>query len=164
MKKHDEGYTLILVLIVLLVMTFTAVSILSVSASNIRKQGESVAAMKNKYKAAGEIEKAVASIDAELAKISNGFGNAFLTGILDEDTVSFSEPVWNEEENGITVHLESHCDTVIIVCNILIKGSEIEATAEGKFDITDPELVYTGYEVVTGEQTAAEPENGGAEG
>lgn len=163
-KKHDEGYTLVLVLIVMLIMSMVAVSVLSISASNIRKQGESVRQMQDKYKAAGAIEEAVALISAELEENSSEFGKEYLEKLLDTQKITFSEPVLvsEGEKETVSVQLEARSDDVVIVCELLIEGT-VALSGEGMFDITDPKLTYAAYEVTVEPETAAEPTNGGGE-
>ena len=64
MKKHNEGYSLVLVLVVLVLMSLVASFILSVSLKNLQSQTAAVSRMEDKYTAAGEIEKIVAQLEA----------------------------------------------------------------------------------------------------
>lgn len=64
MKKHNEGYSLVLVLVVLTLMSLVASFILSVSLKNLKSQTAAVTRMQDEYTAAGEIEKVVGKLKA----------------------------------------------------------------------------------------------------
>ena len=68
MKKHDEGYALVLVLVVILVLGIVASSLLSFALSNLKNQRASIDRMADKYEAAGEIEKLVAVLSEPYEK------------------------------------------------------------------------------------------------
>lgn len=63
MKKHNEGYTLVLVLVVMLVLTIVATAILTFSVSNLKNQQRMVDRMQDKYAAEGAIEAVMAQLD-----------------------------------------------------------------------------------------------------
>lgn len=56
MKKHDEGYVLPLVLVVMIVMCLIATSLMSFSLQNLKSQQASIDRMVEKYKAEGVVE------------------------------------------------------------------------------------------------------------
>lgn len=60
MKKHDEGYVLAYVTVVLLLFCLIASMILTSAMKNMNNQQNSIAQMKDKYVAQGMIEKVVA--------------------------------------------------------------------------------------------------------
>lgn len=62
MKKHNEGYTLVLVLVVMLVLTTVATAILTFSVSNLKNQQAMVERMEAKYEAMGKLEMLVAQL------------------------------------------------------------------------------------------------------
>lgn len=57
MRKHDEGYALPFVLVVLLVMCALAVAVMDFSTRNLKAQQATIWRMQDKYAATGEIEK-----------------------------------------------------------------------------------------------------------
>lgn len=63
MRKHNEGYTLVLVLVVILVLTVCATAVLSFSAQNLKTQQRMVERMQDKYAAEGAIEAVMAQLD-----------------------------------------------------------------------------------------------------
>ena len=70
MKKHDEGYALVLVLVVMLVLCLVATSVLTIALNNLKKQETSVARMKAKYEAQGKIEKIYANLQYDIERCS----------------------------------------------------------------------------------------------
>lgn len=70
MKKQDEGYALVLVLVVMVVLSIAASGLMTLGLSNLKAQQAVGQRMADKYAAEGEIEKFVAllSQDAEMEK------------------------------------------------------------------------------------------------
>ena len=63
MKRHNEGYALPFVLVVLVVMCIIAVGIMDFSLRNLQSQKATIQRMEAKYEAAGKIEEIVAAIE-----------------------------------------------------------------------------------------------------
>lgn len=84
MKKHDEGYALVLVVVVIAVFSLIVIpSVLQTALANMEGQRDSIDRMTDKYKVQGEIEIAVAQLNAEIeaippeeneVKVSSGAG------------------------------------------------------------------------------------------
>lgn len=76
MKKHDEGYVLVYVTVVLLVFCLVATTILTGAHNNLQNQQRTIARMQDQYAAEGMIEKVVAQlsnctfVEDEAVKIS----------------------------------------------------------------------------------------------
>ncbi|MBQ8834987.1 MAG: hypothetical protein IJ001_08720 [Oscillospiraceae bacterium] len=62
MKKHDEGYTIPLVLVVMVIMILVASLVLANSLQTAQNQQEAILQMKDKYAAEGKIEILVAQL------------------------------------------------------------------------------------------------------
>lgn len=62
MKKHDEGYTLVLVVVIIFVLFTLSLAITSFSLNNMKNQLAMADRMEAKYAAMGEIEKIVGKI------------------------------------------------------------------------------------------------------
>ena len=60
MKKHDEGYVMLLVVVVILVLSIVSASLMSMTVANLKNQRNSVNRMKEKYSAQDELEKEIA--------------------------------------------------------------------------------------------------------
>ena len=63
MKRHNEGYALPFVLVVLVVMCIIAVGIMDFSLRNLQSQKATIQRIEAKYEAAGKIEEIVAAIE-----------------------------------------------------------------------------------------------------
>lgn len=173
MKKHDEGYALALVLVVLTVICIVALSMMSVSLSNVTRQQVNLKHMEEKYAAQGEIEKVVARLENKLL-ISN------VTGIINVSVDSISqacegtgeeEPVVQYRdlkfENGkITFVLETDMpdSSVEIGCVIRITGAKIEEKSQDGntyYAVTAPAIEYDSYTILY--RTNSAPEGGDGE-
>ena len=66
MKKHDEGYVMLLVVVVILVLSIVSAALMSMTVANLKNQRNSVNRMKEKYSAQGALEKQLATIAAGL--------------------------------------------------------------------------------------------------
>ena len=62
MKKHDEGYALLLVVVTLLVLAIMSAALMSMGVRNLKNQKASLEQMVDKYDAQGEVEKVVAKL------------------------------------------------------------------------------------------------------
>ena len=60
MKKHDEGYVMLLVVVVILVLSIVSAALMSMTVVNLKNQRNSVNRMQEKYSALGELEKKIA--------------------------------------------------------------------------------------------------------
>ena len=67
MKKHDEGYALLLVVVTLLVLAIMSAALMSMGVRNLKNQKASLEQMVDKYDAQGEMEIKVAKIEAKIA-------------------------------------------------------------------------------------------------
>lgn len=65
MKKHEEGYVMILVVVVILVLSIVSAALMSLGVTNMKSQVASVERMQDKYSAQGEVEKVVAVLSTE---------------------------------------------------------------------------------------------------
>lgn len=63
MKKHDEGYALPFVIVVMLVLCLVAVSVMSFSLRNLQSQKASIEQMEAQYQAQGELEKMIVELN-----------------------------------------------------------------------------------------------------
>ena len=66
MKKHDEGYALLLVVVTLLVLAILSAALMSMGVRNLKNQKASLDQMVDKYAVQGEMEKQVAQIEKTL--------------------------------------------------------------------------------------------------
>ena len=104
MRKHNEGYALVLVLVVLIVLALLSTIILTGAQRNLDAQVTSVEYMKAKYQAQGEIEKIVGKLEAL------GAGQVADVQFAGED------PAVEIDAENKTVTVTACCDNVQIVC------------------------------------------------
>ena len=124
MRKYNEGYSLVLVLVVLTVIALLATFILSFSLSNLQNQQASLNRMQEEYAAAGEIEKSIvkleSQIDAEVEEI---------TVVIDDGDVSWED---------LTVIYSAEIGTVKIQCKVLLVAESMHKN----------ENIENGYQII----------------
>lgn len=176
MKKHNEGYALPFVLVVMTVLCLAAASLLTMAENNLKIQQKSVARMQDKYEAAGAIE----IVTAELANLTAAEGKdeqaaiqnkitAICEGVYEDGagsdpTPEFPEPaspaaetddeaegaVDAEKDFEYSFKVTSRYDSVSIACELKLTG-KIKATGtvglNTSYTISSPEVTYISYEV-----------------
>lgn len=157
MKKHDEGYALVLVLVVLAVLSLVVASVLSVSLKNLQSQQSAVERMQDKYAAQGQMEiveakliykvgvlRAQAKTYVELTEARSDVENVL------KDVVGESEIEW--DESGTTCKFETsktdEAGIVKIECTIVI-NNVICKKSQSYYIIGIPEITYEAYTVTT---------------
>lgn len=146
MKKHNEGYSLVLVLVVLTVLSLVASFILSFSLRNLQSQTASVERMEQKYAAAGEIEKIVAQLEA-----FDGTDEIELPVYYTDDGI---ERTLGVTDNKLVI--EVYSGNVGIKCELeLVDGAPTLSADELKIliDSKPTEVKYISYEQLAREVT-----------
>ena len=172
MKKHDEGYALVLVLVVMVVLGIAASALMSVGLRNLKAQQAVGERMVDKYAAQGEIEKVIALVsqpyeaEKEVQTDAEGSGEDAKKALENRLTAYVSE--WVKENSGAepgefqlnptatetkyeytcTIEVKAQKDNMSIDCKLQLTGSvEEEANAQGKRTcrITPEEPVYKSY-------------------
>lgn len=113
MKKHDEGYVLAYVTVVLLIFCLVATTILTGAFQNLQAQQNANQQMKDRYMAQGKIEKVLAQWD------DCEFNENAWVKIDTVDTEVFCEAKDSDE-----VKLWAKSDTVKITCTISADGKK----------------------------------------
>lgn len=139
MKKHDEGYALVLVLVVITVLCLVAMAMMAASLKNLTNQQSSIERMQAKYQAQGEIEKVIAALE-------NIEGAATLDSIWVGDV---ERTVLSCEGKVCLVSFSASCDSVKITCQIEITSqkniiSQVE-TGTYVYNLEDPTYKYISY-------------------
>ena len=177
MKKHNEGYTLPLVLIVMVVLSLVALGVMSVSLHNLQAQQASIQRMESKYAAQGELEKAVANLSAELTKSQNLNANATSSQeneleavaqsmffgalgvgtnpyvMLQKETESSNKmPVWTRNSSGalsctIFLYVTDPEEKVGITCSIYLENVLVPKNDNFVYFYNNTEIIYTSYEI-----------------
>lgn len=171
MKKHNEGYTLPLVLVVMIIMCLIAVSVMSVALHNLQSQKASIQRMESKYAAQGEIEKAVAELTARLQTVKTSHGTTSevedvkiqkpVTDVINalflaqDETwrpVQFADEsgiVWTTDDKGDFSCRVSLCTAsngeVNVSCTILLEN--VITVVDGTHFYEVPEITYISYEI-----------------
>jgi type II secretory pathway pseudopilin PulG len=125
MKKHDEGYVLIYVTVVLILFSLIGSMILTSAMKNLNAQQAAITQMQDKYVAQGMIELVAANkleLDGldenvagalQISKVENGtqviakYGSVQITCVIDSKgkyasyQVASAESEFNEAEEGI---------------------------------------------------------------
>lgn len=110
MKKHDEGYALVLVLVVMIVLSLVAATVLTFSLRNLQNQQKSIQRMEDKYAAQGIIESCV-----QKAKTAWQFTAISETGL----SVTPVTPV-DETSSSISATIIANSGTATINCTVTI--------------------------------------------
>ncbi len=129
MKKHDEGYALALVLVVLLVLGILVSIMLTFSLQHVQTQARYVDRMQHQYAAAGEIE-------AIIGQMQSPAGYSLP-----------AENVLNADSTTGTLRLIAQPGTVQIDCIIQITGVVTELI-DGRYTISNVTAVeYISYKI-----------------
>lgn len=160
MKKHDEGYALVLVLVVMVVLCLVALSMMSVSLHNMENQRASIQRMQDQYAAEGAIEAVLAQLEnipaltIETEEVVDALNNKLETycdsvseGIVCDMRVE--DPIYSQETPSndftYTVSLIAKSGQVQVKCNFTL-----EATLTGtetNFVLNNTKLTYNSYTI-----------------
>lgn len=133
MKKHDEGYVLPLVLVVMIVMCLIATSLMSFSLQNLKSQQASIERMADKYVAEGAIEVAVAKlIDCELSDATETVQKA-----INQTGCEIIECKISDDHASFTATVKHDNISVSCVLNLIEEDGIIKAVTYERYDITN---------------------------
>ena len=105
MKKHNDGYVLVLVLVVFLVLSLSAVALLSVSLSSLKHQQASIERMQAKYQAEGMTEEFIAALENTISSSPEISGTA--TGITDDEAMTQARAAVSTAVNELWENIEN---------------------------------------------------------
>ena len=144
MKKHNEGYALVLVLVVITVLCLVAMAMTAASLKNLQNQQKSIERMEVKYAAQGEIEKAVSILEKKFKTedtiaFSQDALNTTFGGIIDEVTASYQKI--GEDSNGNPFDPSLDYDYILLTLKAreqaqLVDTTVIECTVVYEMKIT----------------------------
>lgn len=149
MKKHDEGYVLPLVLVVMIVMCLIATSLMSFSLQNLKSQQASIDRMVEKYEAEGAVEIVVAKLEG--TSLGSESLENYISKVkeLAESAISSGSVTYELQEKGSN-NLYS---LEITACSFTESGSKhIEVTVSCTVEFAVDEgsitnVVYRSYEI-----------------
>ena len=130
MKKNNEGYTLPLVMVVLLVLAIVAVTIMTTSLKNMQRQQGFIEQMEDQYKAQGQIEAIVGQLMK--AKESTDVASILAPYAAGKDNVTANS-------SDLVITMESKYGTVTIECEMNLS-----------LDANGNKITYTSYEIIKG--------------
>ena len=114
MRRHNEGYALVLVLVVLIVLSLLSTFLMSASLRNLESQQSSLTQMQDRYTAQGEIEKIVGQLKTEdTLKIENPDSVS-----LEIKSVSVEVEGQSKNENHLYMIVEHGCVQIDCVLNL----------------------------------------------
>ena len=161
MKKHDEGYVLAFVMVVITVLCLIAVLLMPLSLRNLEAQNDSIRRMQDKYAAQGVIETVVAKMDStdtvEIQKqVDLKSSLEAYWGVHEEDLVVKSITYNSEEIAGFSVSVrivsKHETATVVATLNWTAECEEKDST----YVIRPISLEYESYLISSGEEGADE--------
>lgn len=159
MKKHDEGYVLAMVMVVIAVLAIVASAMLSIGLRNVQTQQVAVERMQAKYEAEGIIEKVVAELAIQetngnvRANVESEFKTAINSrledynkhnGTGDNDRIQIKHINWPTEENeqvcNFTIETEKRY-TIVSKDKTINEKIMLKADIELKYKVEQPEKV-----------------------
>lgn len=158
MKKHNEGYALVLVLVVITVLCLVAMAMMAASLKNLQNQQSSIARMEAKYEAQGEIEKVIANLNKKISEINatieQNASAMSVTDFIDRVTDGlYTDKVpgtmtYKKTEGAdpyLLLVLETTALEVNVKCTIRITG-----TITKNAHISNPKWEYVSYTITEG--------------
>ena len=150
MKKHDEGYVMLLVVVVILVLSIVSASLMSITVANLKNQRNSVKRMQEKYSAQGALEKEIAKIQSsipeketvEIAIINQQSADSMQEAVKNWITSKIDPEIKTEnlslpDETGAfhyKILRSAETEEMQISC-------ELKLTGKATLDETDPDLL-----------------------
>lgn len=155
MKKHNEGYTLVLVMIVLVILCLLSTYILSFSLKNISTQKAAVLRTQDQYAAMGEIEATVAKLQVFAEKYPETVTvevmpkpeeGVFVLTVTEDDNskTEYVFPGTATCTGDIKIALAAQSDSYRIECTLQFVGTVNRNLASGTYTLSD----LTGVEYI----------------
>lgn len=132
MKKHDEGYALVLVLVVMIVISLVAATVLTFSLRNLQNQQKSIQRMEDKYAAQGLIESCVQNAKTEWKFMETSETGLSVTSV-------------NNTDSSVSATITASSGTATINCSVkvtkeLVNGSPVYTITYPSYEITYQEV------------------------
>ena len=164
MRKYNEGYTLPFVLVVFLVTSLVAVSILTVSIHNLHGQKASVTRMEAQYAAQGEIEKVSAilrdAIHAGELDISEGILDADFANKVADTVYTLTEDKSGDTVQALELSVVTTEGTLQVNAVFRITGETISEPEEDVYKVKTTTITVASYTISTVEPTTEESAGG----
>lgn len=143
MKKHNEGYVLAYVMVIIAVLMLVASSVMGVALKNLQRQRAEVETMQAKYAAEGAIERILAKVDKVegATTVHDLFGEGVICTIDEENT------------KVCYVTLTEVCDSVMVICELQVTSDQaIETIMDNGtviLNLQNPVWKYISYTIST---------------
>ena len=160
MKKHDEGYALPLVIVVMLILCLVAVSVMSFSLRNLQSQQASIEQMQEQYAAQGKLERLI-GILKDTGDRTDGVARVItLDELCNRSGTTYS--MVSCAGTSCTVAFTAAEDDTAVECVLQItSNANIETRPDANADTVIYTLTAPSYTYVSYAFTAVEPAEGG---
>ncbi len=134
MRRRQDGYVLVYVMVVILFLCVAAAAVCTVSLRNLKSQQASLAQMQSRYEAEGKIEQFTAQLKTASGEGEDGSAAkaAAINSLIERfssDDVSFT---WNEQ--SAEIYAESGDGSVCVSAVIAVEFEVIKVSLEGTED------------------------------
>lgn len=175
MKKQD-GYVMVLVLVVILVLSIVSAGLMALSVANVKNQRNSIERMQDKYTAQGMIEQTIAKLSqgGKEIPLSNEIHYTNETEQVEKDLTQWLKDTYDLEAQEIEIVAEGDdalvCEsfsyiaagtaqqgTTRIDYSVEISGSFEESgkqdvVGKTRYDMTVKKITYLSYDITTSSQ------------
>ena len=160
MKKHNEGYVMIMVLVALVVLSLLCSFVLTNAVRNLHLQKVAAQRMTDKYAAQGQIEKVVAQLETAIGQTS--IMEVQLQYAQEDDIITALDTT-----NTSVLYVTARCGGVRIDCTLTLEGKTgsdgstvaayiLDQDGDGAYEIANlTKVQYTNYEISTVEEDAS---------
>lgn len=160
MRKHNDGYALVLVLVVMVVLCLVALALMSNSLRNLQSQQKSIERMEDKYAAEGAVEILIAKL-GKITTIGVSTGStaeeqaaAAVQGVCPTG-VQVTAGTWTEyTDNAVETFtyvfdINSSSGTVQVDCTLEWAGTmvETESGEDKTYTLSNLDVTYLSYEI-----------------
>lgn len=179
MRKNNDGYVLPFVLVVMIVLTIIATSLMTAALRNLQSQQKFTERMVDKYQAEGEIEKIVAQLAQNIVSEGNksetmdstALHNILKTTVgsvyVNEEILEVTQAddkvtdIQKDEPFTFVVALNYANEKTTVNCELLLTAKyvsdaepeQLYQDATFKYTISVTKLSYNSYEISTGGET-----------
>lgn len=140
-RKGREGYVLLYVVVVIILLSVVAMTICTISLRNLQSQQASLERTRQLYAAEGEIERFVANVESEALEVTavesektgaakTAFENQMTTICENGSSVTLGDKSWDAAGTACTVTVTAVDGTVSVSARIVFQLTIPESTEE----------------------------------
>lgn len=158
MKKHNGGYALVLVLVVMVVLCLLCSFVLTNAVRNLHIQMTAAQRMSDRYAARGEIEKVAARLESA---INTGDSHDTATVVLHLEQETMLQVRLGDDAEHPAIRVTARCGDVEASCDLELLREHgtvrIIDNGSGVYVITGLQQIrYANYEISTVEEEVAD--------